>query len=68
MFLTREELEQLTERRAKAQQLAWLRKNAIPFLIGAHGHPRVSRAYVENLLSGRGDANGPEPNFAALEA
>ncbi len=66
MFLTREELEALTERKRKADQVAWLRKHRIPYLTGANGHPRVSRSYVENVLAGRPDANEPEPNFAAL--
>ena len=58
MFLTREELEALTERKRKADQVAWLRKRRIPYLIGANGHPRVSRSYVENVLAGRPDADG----------
>ena len=66
MFLNREELEALTERKRKADQIAWLRKHRIPYLIGANGHPRVSRTYVENVLAGRPEANEPEPNFAAL--
>ena len=66
MFLTIAELEMLTERKRKADQVAWLRKQRIPYLTGANGHPRVSRAYVENILAGRPDANEPEPNFAAI--
>lgn len=66
MFLTREELETLTERKRKADQVAWLRKRRIPHLIGANGHPRVSRSYVENVLAGRPEANEPEPNFDAI--
>ena len=66
MFLTPDELEELTERMRKVDQVTWLRKNRIPYLIGANGHPRVSRAYIENMLSARPDKNGAEPNFAAL--
>jgi len=66
MFLTLEEVEALTERKRRADQIAWLRENRIPYMIGANGHPRVSRAYVENILSGRPEANNPEPNFAAI--
>lgn len=66
MFLTLDELEAMTERTRKQDQVEWLRKNRIPFLIGANGHPRVSRAYIENILSGRPEKNKPEPNFAAL--
>jgi len=66
MFLTPEELETLTERKRKADQIAWLRGHRIPYLTGANGHPRVSRAYVENVLCGKPEANEPEPNFAAI--
>lgn len=66
MFLTREELEELTERKRKADQVAWLRQHRVPFLMGAKGSPRVSRSHVENILAGQQDATGPQPNFAAL--
>lgn len=66
MFLSREELEALTERKRKAEQVAWLRMHRIPFLVGANGHPRVSRAFVENILAGRRSIAEPEPNFEAL--
>lgn len=66
MFLSLEEVEALTERMRKADQIAWLQRQRIPFLVGANGHPRVSRAYIENILSGRPEQNAPQPNFAAL--
>ncbi len=68
MFLTLEELEDLTERKRKADQVAWLRRQRIPHLIGANGHPRVSRAFVENVLAGRRNATEPEPNFDAIKS
>ena len=68
MFLTREELEDLTERKRKTDQVAWLRKHRVPYLIGAKGHPRVSRSFVENTLTARRNITEPEPNFAALNA
>ena len=66
MFLTPDELKTLTERTRKADQIAWLRKQRIPFLIGSNGHARVSRTYVETVLSGRSAHDKPEPNFAAI--
>lgn len=66
MFLTLEEVEALTERARKADQVAWLQKHRIPYLVGANGHPRVSRAFIENILSGRPEQNTPQPNFAAI--
>ena len=66
MFLTLEEIEDLTERKRKADQVAWLRKNRVPFLIGANGHPRVSREFISRKLGG-GTPEAVEPNFAALD-
>lgn len=66
MFLTLEEVEALTERVRKKDQVAWLQRHRIPYLIGANGHPRVSRAHIENILAGKPEATGPEPNFAAI--
>lgn len=66
MFLSREELEELTERKRKADQVAWLRKHRIPFLVSASGHPRVSRSFVESVLTGKRSVTEPEPNFEAL--
>ena len=66
MFLTSDEIEALTERKRKADQVAWLRKHRIPYLVGANGHPRVSRSFVENVLAGKRNHSEPEPNFDAL--
>ena len=67
MFLTLDEIEDLTERKRKADQVAWLRKNRVPFLIGANGHPRVSREFIARKLGG-GTPETPEPNFAVLDS
>ena len=66
MFLTLDEIEALTERTRKNDQIMWLQQRGIPYLVGANGHPRVSRSYLENILAGKTDANGPAPNFSAI--
>lgn len=66
MFLNVDELVMLTERTRKADQIAWLRQHRIPYLVGANGHPRVSRTYVENILWGRPEENRAQPNFDAI--
>ena len=66
MFLNLEEIEALTERTRKKDQIAWLQERGIPYLVGANGHPRVSRTYIESILSGRLEAKGPSPNFSAI--
>lgn len=47
LFLTDEELAQLTGRRLKSRQIQWLRQNGIPFRVNATGHPVVTRSAVE---------------------
>lgn len=69
MFLTQAELAELTERKRKGEQIAWLKANGYPFAIGANGHARVSREYVQARLAGiqiRAIQSEPEPNWAAL--
>jgi len=46
-FLDGDELQQLTARRMKSKQIAWLRAAGIPFRVNATGHPVVTRAAVE---------------------
>lgn len=69
LFLTQTELFELTERRRKAEQIAWLISNNYPFAIGANGHARVSRQYLLARLSGvliNTMQSIPEPNWGAI--
>jgi Domain of unknown function (DUF4224) len=69
LFLTQSELFDLTERRRKAEQIAWLTINEFPFAIGANGHARVSREYLLARLGGVliiASQAIPEPNWGAI--
>jgi hypothetical protein len=69
LFLTQSELIELTERKRKAAQIAWLITNSFPFTIGGNGHARVTREYVLARLGGANmDAkrSKPEPNWGAI--
>lgn len=69
MFLTPAELIELTERKTKSAQIAWLKANGFHFVIGANGHPRVLREYVAARMGGQRPQNTKqslEPNWAAL--
>lgn len=69
LFLTQSELVELTERRRKAEQIAWLKGNDYPFAIGANGHARVSREFVLAILGGvriNAAQSLPEPNWGAI--
>ncbi|AOU98875.1 hypothetical protein BI364_13715 [Acidihalobacter yilgarnensis] len=43
MFLTPDELLELTDFKTSRKQLEWLRANGYPFAIGGHGRPKVLR-------------------------
>lgn len=70
MFLTPDELVELTERKTKATQIAWLKANGFRFVIGANGNPKVLREHVQAKLCGHAStATAPvtaEPNWSAI--
>lgn len=53
MFLTADELADLTDRRRRDAQCAALTAMGIPFRVSADGRPKVLRAEVERLLSSK---------------
>jgi hypothetical protein len=69
MFLTQAELAELTERKRKGEQIAWLKANGYHFATGANGHAKVMREHVQARLCGGNVSNAPaaqEPNWAAM--
>lgn len=47
LFLDAAELVQLTGRKPKSLQIAWLRKEGLAFRVNATGHPVVLRSTVD---------------------
>lgn len=69
LFLTQTELAELTERKRKGEQIAWLQANGYRYAIGANGHARVMREHVQSRLCGGSAAAAPatlEPNWGAV--
>lgn len=69
MFLTQSELAELTERKRKGEQIAWLKANGYHYAIGANGHARVLREHLQARLCGVSMTAAPaavEPNWAAM--
>lgn len=69
MFLTQSELAELTERKRKGEQIAWLKANGYHFATGANGHARVMREHVHARLCGGNVVAAPaaqEPNWGAM--
>lgn len=62
VFLTSEQLLQLTGYRQPAAQIRWLRRQGITHWVRADGHPSVP----ESALSGDRTELRARPNFAAI--
>ncbi len=68
-FLTHIELAELTERKRKGEQIAWLQTNGYLYAIGANGHPRVLSEHVQARLCGGSVTAAPaalEPHWSAV--
>ncbi|WP_035383901.1 DUF4224 domain-containing protein [Ferriphaselus sp. R-1] len=70
-FLSQAELAELTERKTKARQIAWLKLNGYKFAIGANGSPKVLLEHAQAKLGGFNQAipkmsANIEPNWSAV--
>ncbi len=66
LFLTPEELRELTGRAWRKDQIAWLKAKGYKHEINALGRIVVARAHVEGKL-GAGTPPAPEPDFTVFE-
>lgn len=62
MFLTRDELADLTGYVVPAYQVKWLDRAGYPYALNAAGKPKVLRAYVERRLGLEPTKTRPEPS------
>lgn len=63
MFLTPDEIRDLTDRTYAKYQIAWLVANGWQFEVSATGHPKVLRSYAE----ARGGAKAPKRRGPRLD-
>lgn len=67
LFLTHEELKELTDLKIAKAQMRWLSKHAYPYEISASGKPKVLRSIIiERLSTCSNKTNANEPNFEAI--
>lgn len=68
MFLSQDELRELTDLKVPKAQMRWLQRYAYPFEIAASGKPKVLREYVMQKLMAISMSAIPinEPNFDAI--
>ena len=67
MFLTANQLKDLTGYRKPALQRRWLAENGYSFDVRADGRPVVSRTHYENRHEGPTVRQRTRPNLAALD-
>ena len=68
MFLTDEELFELTGYRQPSKQVAHLKAQRIPFHLNRAGHPRVARAILEGAKAQKTAPATWSPSWAASRA
>ena len=67
LFLSSDELRELTDLKIAKAQIRWLEKHAYPFEISAAGKPKVLRSFVlDRLKSFTTLRQSTEPNFDAI--
>ena len=67
LFLSAEELKNLTDRKVAKAQINWLKKQSYPFEISASGKPKVLRSLVIDRLSKTNQHTySNEPNYDAI--
>lgn len=68
LFLTSDELKELTDLKIPKAQIRWLDKHSYPYEIGASGKPKVLRSFVMEKLNAtfKSNTNNQEPNFDAI--
>lgn len=60
MFMTKEQLHELTGYQKRPNQIGWLRANGYPFEVGADGRPRVLTATVLAKLGAPAQESRPK--------
>jgi hypothetical protein len=67
LFLTSDELRELTDLRVAKAQMRWLDKNKYPYEVSAAGKPKVLRSLVLDRLQNISSyTQKTEPNFDAI--
>lgn len=70
MYLTLQEMRDLTDRASSRGQVAWLRRAGWPFVLSALGRPKVLRAFAEKKggLSSNLPLADAVPNWSQWES
>ena len=68
LFLSQDELRELTDLKLAKAQIRWLQKQAYPYEVSASGKPKVLRSFVFDKLKTLCNSinTNNEPNFDAI--
>jgi len=69
MFVTNEELQQLTGFKSRACQRRWCLQNGVQFMQRGDGSLVISKQHIEELLGSSSHVNvvPPEPDYSTLK-
>jgi hypothetical protein len=68
MFVSRDDLQELTGYVRRAEQTRWLRANGISFMVNRRGYPMVLQSELERAMSSEDHADAEDLNWEALKA
>jgi len=68
MFVSRDDLQELTGYVRRAEQTRWLRANGISFMVNRRGYPMVLQSELERAMSSEDHADDEDLNWEALRA
>ena len=66
MFLTPDELNELTDSPRKDRQIAWLMEHGVRFVTSLSGRPKVLQVEIERVMLGGSHNQKQQPNFDKL--
>jgi hypothetical protein len=66
MFLSRDDLQELTDSPRKDRQIKWLLDHGVRFVVSLSGRPKVLQAEIERVMLGGLRNQSAQPNFTKL--
>ena len=66
MFLSRDDLQELTDSPRKDRQIKWLLDHGVRFVVSLSGRPKVLQAEIERVMLGGPRNQSVQPNFTKL--
>ena len=66
MFLSRDQIEDLTDAKRKDRQIQWLMDNGVRFVLSSTGRPKVLQSEIERVMLGVPANKRQQPDFGRI--